>query len=203
MILLSSAQTAYIVVSVIAVIIIIALLVVLFIKNKYRPNHTREMTYLKLHHFCEANDYLLLNNYRINIDDSNIGIIDHIVISNKFIVIINDFPISAVLTGDFSDDNLSIYDKNGGGTVVNPLNYNVNLAKRLALFNNLSQELIRGIVVINSDSKINVTNNNGQFRIVRLNELKKTIKQFDKANVKKLKEEDVVRFINYLDKQNK
>ena len=35
----------------------------------------------------------------------------------------------------------------------------VNLAKRLALFNNLSQELIRGIVVINSDSKINVTNN--------------------------------------------
>ena len=202
MILLSSAQTAYIVASVIAIIIVIALLIILFIKNKYRPKHTRELTYLKLHHFCEANDYLLLNNYRINIDDSNIGIIDHIVISNKFIVIINDFPISAVLSGDFSDDNLSIYDKNGGGTVVNPLNYNVNLAKRLALFNNLSQELIRGIVVINSDSKINVTNNNAQFRIVRLSELKKTIKQFDKVNVKKLKEDDVVRFINYLDKQN-
>ena len=203
MIYLSSAQTAYIVVLVVAVLVIVALIVLLFIKNKYRPKHIRELTYIKLHHFCEANDYLLLNNYRINIDDSNIGIIDHVVISNKFIIIINDFPISGVLTGDYSSENLSIYNKQGAGAIVNPLNYNINLAKRLALFNDLSQELLRGLVVINSDSKLNITNNSNQFRIIRLNELKKTIRQFDKSNVKDLKEDDVVRFINYLNNQNR
>ena len=203
MILLSSSQTAYIVSAIIGSIIILALIAILIFKNLYSPKHIKELTYLKLNHFCNANDYLLLNNYRIPIDDKNYGVIDHIVISNKFIIMINDFSLSGVINGDSSSEKLVARNKSGTNLIVNPLNYNINLTKRLALFNDLSQDLIKGLVVIHNDSEIKLTNSNKQFMMIRLKDLKRTIKEFDKENVKKLKEEAVVNFIKYLDKNNK
>ena len=203
MILLSAAQTAYLVSAIIAGLLVIALFVVLIFKNAYAPKHIRELTYLRLSKICNVNDYLLLNNYRIPIDDSNIGSIDHIVISNKFIIIINDFSLSGVISGSATNEKLKAYNKDGANLIVNPLNYNINLTKRLALFNDLNNSLIKGLVVIHNNSQINVTNSAGQFRIIKLKDLKKTIKEFDKEPVMKLKEDDVVRFIKYLNDNNK
>ena len=203
MILLSAAQTAYLVSAIIAGLLVIALFVVLIFKNAYAPKHIRELTYLRLSKICNVNDYLLLNNYRIPIDDSNIGSIDHIVISNKFIIIINDFSLSGVISGSATNEKLKAYNKDGANLIVNPLNYNINLTKRLALFNDLNNSLIKGLVVIHNNSQINVTNSAGQFRMIKLKDLKKAIKEFDKEPVKKLKEDDVVRFIKYLNDNNK
>ena len=203
MILLSATQTAYVISAAIAGVLVIALLAILIFKNAYAPKHIRELTYLKLSRICNENDYLLLNNYRIPIDDSNIGSIDHIVISNKFIIIINDFSLSGVISGSATNEKLKAYNKDGANLIVNPLNYNINLTKRLALFNDLNNSLIKGLVVIHNNSQINVTNSAGQFRMIKLKDLKKTIKEFDKEPVKKLKEDDVVRFIKYLNDNNK
>ncbi len=203
MILLSSVQIAYIVSAIIAGLLIIALLVILIFQNAYAPKHIRELTYMKLNRICNENDYLLLNNYRIPIDDSNIGSIDHIVINNKFIIIINDFSLSGIISGSATNEKLKAFGKKGANLIVNPLNYNINLTKRLALFNDLNNSLIKGLVVIHNNSQINVTNSIGQFRMIKLKDLKKTIKEFDKEPVKKLKEDDVVRFIKYLNDNNK
>ncbi len=203
MILLSSIQIAYIISAIIAGLLIIALFVVLIFQNAYAPKHIRELTYMKLSRICNENDYLLLNNYRIPIDDSNIGSIDHIVISNKFIIIINDFSLSGIISGSATNEKLKAFGKKGANLIVNPLNYNINLTKRLALFNDLNNSLIKGLVVIHNNSQINVTNSIGQFRMIKLKDLKKTIKEFDKEPVKKLKEDDVVRFIKYLNDNNK
>lgn len=203
MILLSSVQIAYIISAIIAGLLIIALFVVLIFQNAYAPKHIRELTYMKLSRICNENDYLLLNNYRIPIDDLNIGSIDHIVISNKFIIIINDFSLSGIISGSARNEKLKAFGKKGANLIVNPLNYNINLTKRLALFNDLNNSLIKGLVVIHNNSQINVTNSIGQFRMIKLKDLKKTIKEFDKEPVKKLKEDDVVRFIKYLNDNNK
>ena len=203
MILLSSAQTAYVISLVLASLVLIALVILLIFENHYRKKHIRELTYLKLRHQCEINDFLLLNNYHINIDDSNIGLIDHVVISNKYIIIINDFAISGVLKGDFTSDNLLNYSKEGASIISNPLNYNINLTKRLSLFNDLSQDFLKGLVVVNNDTEILVDNMSSQFKIVKLKDLPKTIKSFDKENVKNLSEDGVVKFINYLNERNK
>ena len=202
MIYLSVNQTIYVVILVFSILIVLGLIAFVIIKNFYRPKHIKELTYLKLKNLCNANDYLLLNNYKLHLDDKNIGTIDHVVICDKFIVIVNDFALSGVLSGDFADDELILYNDKGANRILNPLNYNFNVAKRLALYNDLGQSLLKGLVMVNSDCKINMTSNNHQFKIIRVNELKKTIKQFDKANVKNLKEDDVVRFINYLDSNN-
>ena len=92
--------------------------------------------------------------------------------------------------------------KKGTNIVANPINYNINLTKRLCLFNDLDQSFIKGLVVINNDSLIQVENKNQQFQLIRRKDLAKTIKQFDKEKVKNLNEKSVVKFINHLNECN-
>ena len=169
-----------------------------FIANK----KVKELTYLKLKRLCDFNDFLLLNNYHSTLDESHEGIVDHIVICKKFIILINDFSLSGVISGSYQDETLKNYNKNKGSIIANPLNYNINLAKRLSLFNDLDPSFLKGLVVINNDSEINVDNMSNQFLICKRKDIKKIIKQFDKEDVKNLNENSVVRFINYLNSIN-
>lgn len=203
MILLSTYQTAYIASLAVGILIVLFLLALLIYRNSYAQKHIRELTYLKLSKIAQYNDYLLLNNYRVHIDDSHIGVIDHILICKKYIVLINDFAISGVLSGDFRSEQLSNKNKKGTDIVVNPLNYNINLAKRLSLFTGLNQGFLKGLVVINNDSFINVKNTNEQFQIIRHKDLGKMINKFDHESIKDLSEDSVVQFINYLNENNK
>ena len=199
---LSTNQTLYICLAVIGGLLILVLLFILAFRKFYERKHIRELTYLRLSHLCEKNDYLLLNDYKIAIDDKNTGVIDHIVISNKYIIIINDFSISGVLSGEYQGEGLYNTTKKGTNIVANPINYNINLTKRLCLFNDLDQSFIKGLVVINNDSLIQVENKNQQFQLIRRKDLAKTIKQFDKEKVKNLNEKSVVKFINHLNESN-
>ena len=203
MILLSTSQTLYISLAIIGVLVVIFLICLLYFRNIYRNKHARELTYLKLSKICEHNDYLLLNDYHIDFDDKNKGLIDHLVISNKYIIIISVFSISGVLSGKFQGEELVNVNKKGTSIVANPINYNINLTKRLALFNDLNTSFLKGLVVINNDSSIKIVGHNEQFKIIKRKELNKTIKEFDKENIKNLNEESVIKFINKLNEENK
>lgn len=203
MILLSTSQTLYISLAIIGVLVVIFLICLLYFRNIYRNKHARELTYLKLSKICEHNDYLLLNDYHIDFDDKNKGLIDHLVISNKYIIIISVFSISGVLSGKFQGEELVNVNKKGTSIVANPINYNINLTKRLALFNDLNTSFLKGLVVINNDSSIKIEGHNEQFKIIKRKELNKTIKEFDKENIKNLNEESVIKFINKLNEENK
>ena len=202
MIQLTTNQTLYIVLASISLIVVFILLFVLLYRKFYERTHIRELTYLRLSRICEKNDYLLLNQFQIPIDDKNKGVIDHIVISNKYIIIINCFSISGVLSGDYRSEGLLNTTRKGTNVVANPINYNINLTKRLCLFNDLDHTLIKGLVVINNDSLIKLENINKQFQVIARKDLAKKIKEFDQENVKNLKEESVVKFINYLNERN-
>lgn len=202
MVLLSFVQALYISLSIIGGLLVLTLLYVVLYRNVLRQKNLKNRVAKSLYKFSNLNDYLLLNNYRIHIDDKHIGQIDHILITDKFIIIINDFPISGIITGDYSKEHLSVTDKSGTKLIVNPLNYNINLTKRIAIFNNLDNSFVRGIVVTNDDSVVDVKNLPEQFTIVSKKDLKKTVKDFDKAEVKPFKEDTVVQFINYLNDQN-
>ena len=203
MILLTPNQALYISLGTVGVLLALFLLCFLYYRNRYVRKHARELTYLKLSRICEHNDYLLLNDYRINFDDSNTGLIDHLVISNKYIIIISVFSISGVLSGKFQSEELVNVNKKGTSIVANPINYNINLTKRLSLFNDLNHSFLKGLVVINNDSDIKIEGHNDQFQIIKRKDLGKAIKEFDKENVKNLNEESVVRFINKLNEENR
>lgn len=199
---LSFNQGLYISLSTLGTLIVLSLLWLAFYRNFFKKRHLKGIVGRKLYHYADVNDYLLLNNYHIHIDDKHIGEIDHILITNKFIIVIHDFSISGVITGEYNDEQLKITEKKGERLIANPLNYNRNLTKRVALFNNLDNSFLKGIVVVNDDSYINIDSIPAQFKICPKKDVLKVIKEFDKEEVKPFKEDTIVDFINALNKNN-
>ncbi len=202
MILLSLPQKLYISFAILGGLIVILLLWILFYKNFYKRYRLKKAVGYTLYRYSNLNDYLLLNDYRVHIDDKHIGHIEHILISNKFIIIINDFQISGVISGEYGAEQLKLTTKKGEELIANPLNYNRNLTRRVALFNDLDNNFLKGIVVVNDDSVIDITGIPNQFKICTKKQLKKVIAEFDKEDVKPFKEETVIRFINLLNENN-
>ncbi len=202
MIMLSLSQKIYISFVILGGLIVIFLLWLLFYRNLYKKYCLKKAVGYTLYRYSNLNDYLLLNDYRVHIDDKHIGHIEHVLISNKFIIIINDFQISGVLSGEYNSEQLKLTTKKGDELIANPLNYNRNLTRRVALFNDLDNNFLKGIVVINDDSIIDITGIPNQFKICTKKELKKVIAEFDKEDVKPFKEETVIKFINILNDNN-
>ena len=202
MTLLNISQKIYISVAILGGLIVLTLLFVLFYKNFLKGHRLKKLVGYKLYRFSNLNDYLLLHDYYVNIDDKSKGLVDHILITNKFIVVINDYQVSGVLSGDYSSEQLKVTTNKGEKLIANPLNYNRNLTKRIALFNDLDNSFLKGVVVVNDDAVINIDNIPAQYNICTVSELKKLIKEFDKEEVKPFKEDTVVRFINDLNDKN-
>ena len=203
MLLLTNLQKIYISSVVIASLLAIILIIVFIYKFIYTKKHFEDTVYFKLASLAKINDFLLLNNYVVDFDDSHVGIINHILISKKYIYVINDFSIKGVVSGEYNDRSLRLITKGQSVKYIsNPINYNINLIKRLNLYSRLDQTLIKGIVVVPNDCYVNIPNTNNQFMMINKKHLKKLVLKGDKDNVKKLKEKDVVNFINKLNKQN-
>ena len=204
MINLNSNQKIYISVLAVAVVLIILGTCFFIYKKVFNRKHYRETVYLKLAKLAKYNDYLLLNNYRVEYDDKHFGVIDHILISKKYIFMINDFDLSGVISGDLKDLFLRVVKSDKEAlNVSNPLNYNINLIKRVNLRNRIDQSLVKGLVVIQNNSDIHISGNSKQFQMVRQKDLLRTILGFEKDDVKNLKEGDIVNFINKLNRDNK
>lgn len=200
---LTNPQKIYISAAAISILLVVILVGIFIYKKWYAHKHYKEVTYLKLSRLANENDYLLLNNYVIGFDDTHVGVIDHILISKKYIIVINDFPISGVVSGEIRDRSLRVVkNKKEVVNISNPLNYNVNLIKRLNIYHRLDKELVKGLVVINNDSVINIEHSTDQFQMIRRKDLPSVIRKIDKANVKNLRQADVENFINKLNKEN-
>lgn len=204
MLLLTNPQKIYIAISVFVVVTILIIIAVFIFRKIYVKKHYQEATYLRLANLAKMNDFLLLNNLYIDYDDKHLGVINHLLISKKYVYVINDFSLDGVISGDYRDRFLKHIDKDGKvRNISNPLNYNINLVKRLNLTYNLDKTLVKGISVIDDESEINIPNSSDQFFIVKRSELNRLILNFDKEDVKPLKEEQIVSFINKLDKDNR
>lgn len=202
--LLSTYQKIYIAASV-AIGLFLLFIIGLFIyKRVYKKKRYKEATYLTLAHLAKLNDYLLLNNFKLDFDDQHVANIDHILISKKYIFLITDFDLSGVISGELRDPLLRVVDNyKSAVNVSNPLNYNINLVKRLHTSYRFDPSFLKGLVVINDDAVVNINSQSEQFFMVRRKDLKKLIKKFDKEKIANLKEKDVLYFISKLDKDNK
>ena len=201
--LLTNPQKIYIPAAIASALLVLLLVGIFIYKRWYTKKYFKEAVYIKLSRLVNENDYLLLNNYTINFDDTHTGVIDHILISKKYIIVINDFPISGVVSGALRDRSLRVVlGHKEVKNINNPLNYNINLIKRLNIYHRLDKELVKGLVVINNDSEIAIDNSSDQFQMIRRKDLPRAIRQIDKADVKNLKQGDVENFINKLNKEN-
>ncbi len=202
MFLLSNSQAIYISLLIIGVILVILIFIFLLYKNILSKKRIKKITMNRLYRFANVNDYLLLNNYKIQIDDKNEGVIDHLLITDRFIFVIHDFNLSGVIEGRYFDEQLNAVINKEEKYIANPMNYNRNMAKRLALYQGLDNSYLKGIVVINNDTIVNIDEIPEQYAIVKANKLIKTIKKMDGIKIKPFKEDTIVEFINLLNKEN-
>lgn len=204
LVLLDTYQKIYIAAGTAAILLILFLLGLFIYKRVYKKRHYKEVTFLKLSHLAKANDYLLLNNFKLDFDDQHIANIDHILISKKYIFLITDFDLSGVISGELRDPLLRVANNYSEAVnVSNPLNYNINLVKRLHTAYRFDPSFLKGVVVINDDAVVNITNPSDQFFMVTRKDLPKLIRKFDREKIANLKEKDVLYFISKLDKDNK
>lgn len=202
MILLTIGQNIYIVLALIGILIVGLLCFILIYRNVYTKKHFDVTIYKKLYRTSVLNDYLLLNNYKLQVSEKTTLALNHVLITNKFIVLINDFYIKGAITGNYNDEQLIKYSKKGEEMILNPLTYNRNIMKRIALLNDLDNSFLKGIVVIADDSVIDVKDIPSQFYFCTKKELPEIIKKIDSTDVKPFKAETVERFIAKLDSIN-
>ena len=139
----------------------------------------------------------------MDFDDSHVGIIDHILISKKYIFVINDFSLSGVISGELKSYHLRQVDKEKKvNEIVNPLNYNINLIKRFTQKHNIDQSFIKGIVVINDDSNININGTGKNFYMTTRKNLINLIYEIEESEEKNLKEKSLIDLMVKLSKEN-
>ena len=202
MFLLTQPQAIYLSLLITGVILVILIFVFLLYKNILSKKRIKKITMNRLYRFANVNDYLLLNNYKIQIDDTHEGVIDHLLITDRFIFVIHDFNLSGVIEGRYFDEQLNAIINKEEKYIANPMNYNRNMAKRLALYQGLDNSYLKGIVVISNDTIVNIDEIPEQYAIVKANKLIKTIKKMDGVKIKPFKEDTIVDFINALNKEN-
>lgn len=202
MFIITQPQAIYLSLLIAGVILVILIFVFLLYKNILSKKKIKKITMNRLYRFANVNDYLLLNNYKIQIDDTHEGVIDHLLITDRFIFVIHDFNLSGVIEGRYFDEQLNAVINKEEKYIANPMNYNRNMAKRLALYQGLDNSYLKGIVVINNDTIVNIDEIPEQYAIVKANKLIKTIKKMDGVKIKPFKEDTIVDFINALNKEN-
>ena len=202
MYLLNTNQKIYLSLLILGTVIVLALLFYLVYKFFISKKLMRFIVSRKLYRFANLNDYLLLNEYKIKIDDKHDGIINHVLITNKYIYVIHDFPYSGVIVGSANEEQLKLVDKKGERLIANMLNYNRNLTKRLGLYNGLDNTFLKGIVVLSNDSLVDISDIPTQFAISKASGIIHQIKKMDGNEVKPFKEDTIIDFINRLNKEN-
>ena len=86
--------------------------------------------------------------------------------------------------------------------IVNPLNYNINLIKRFTQKHNIDQSFIKGIVVINDDSSININGTGKNFYMTTRKNLINLIYEIEESEEKNLKEKSLIDLMVKLSKEN-
>ena len=196
-------QKIYIAFLVIGIALTAILLTIYLYRNLYRKRHYQEATYLKLSKIAKYEDYLLINNYKVDLDAEHIGIVNHILAGNKFLYFINDFNLSGVISGELKSYHLRQIDKEKRvNEIVNPLNYNINLIKRFSQKHNLDQSFIKGIVVINDDSFIGINGTGKNFFMVSRKDLPNLISELEDCNEKNIKEKSLIDLMSRLSKES-
>ena len=202
MILLTIEQNIYIVCALIGVLLL-TLLIIIFVKRNYLNNkNVDKAVYKKLYRLAQLNDYLLLNNYKLHISEKSFLTLNHVLISKKFSILINDFNYSGAISGSYNDEQLLLHDKNGERLILNSLTYNRNILKRVALLNDLDTSFLKGVVVFANDTLFDIKDIPSQYYVCQKKDLASIIKEIDSIDVKPFKDDTVERFIAKLDSIN-
>ena len=191
MILLSAPQIAFIVASIIVLVVIVFLLIFLPAFKKYKKKNYREYYYQEIKSLAFNEDYYLINDFKFKIGNNTVGTIDHILFADKYIYLIISEHFSGDLMGKLFDESLIVVEKGSKKYVANPVNDIKLLLERLVIKTEQDPGLFIGIVLVNDDINISVTNENKIYYIIQRKKFKKLIEAIESRDIPTLNEKDL------------
>jgi hypothetical protein len=109
----------------------------------------------KLKKIAKNNDYLLLNNLVLYINDYNYIEVEHLLIANKFIYVVTSKCYYGDVKGIASDAMWRLYRGNTLLHINNPLPNNLKRLRTIAHLTNIDEKNFISLVIINKPSFIN------------------------------------------------
>ena len=144
-------------------------------------------------------DYFLLNNFLFKIDDNHTALIDHILCGEKYIYLINSYHYDGSLKGEIFDQSLVYSPKKG------PKKYTKNhmlgmrkLLERLSMVTNLDQDLFIGIVLVNDEVNLSISDESKVYYMIQRNRLSALIKAIESRNIPMIDQKQLEEAINAL-----
>jgi hypothetical protein len=160
-------------------------------RRRYMKRHLIAYFGKRIYHVALYNDFYLINQVRVPLDDANEAHIDHLLFGEKFIYVIKDRYYDGALTGKHRDTNWMFYPNlsRRGKYISNPFLINKVRIDKLALVTGLDPHLFINLIVVNEGCLLDdiVTNDESTY-IVKLSKMEKLIKANESRDIPPINE---------------
>lgn len=170
---------------ILSICLIIFLLCYRPIKRNYMKNNYIKSYGDLIYKIALDNDYYLINELLLKLDDNNSVHIDHILFGEKFIYLIKDRYYDGFIEAKERDKSWVFTSRNRERKFIdNPLINNSIRVKRFASLAGLNESYIYSIVVVNDDCHIEeFAILDSKTRLVKKNQLVRTIQTIESQNI--------------------
>ena len=173
-----------------------------FIKKFLRRHYFRHYMGRKIYQIAHDNDYLLLQNLVLKVDNEHYAKFDHILFGNKYFYCICDKSYKGDVIGSYRDEIWQIYtsETNHQG-IKNPLRVNQRRVEHFSLVTGIDKEMLINIVVVNDDSLCSCIGLRSEsVYICKASELKKLIYELESRNVPPFEDHELEKVVNQVAK---
>ena len=125
-----------------------------YVKKMVKNKRFRQHMGRKIYKLANDNDYLLLQNYIIQVDKNSSVRFDHILFGNKYFYCITDKTWKGSIIGSNRDEYWLYYDKGSlePQDIKNPLRVNQRRLEHFSRVTQVDKEMLINIVVVSDDS---------------------------------------------------
>ena len=164
------------------------------IRRRYMNRHLIPVFGKRIYHIALYNDFYLINQVRVPLDDANEAHIDHLLFGEKFIYVIKDRYYDGALSGQARDVNWMFYPNlsRRGKYISNPFLINRVRIDKLALVTGLDPHLFVNIIVVNDRCLLDdIISDDDYTYIVKLAKLEKLIKAIESRDIPVINEQQL------------
>ncbi len=183
---MSTPEIVILIVLIALVVFSLSWIIIPILRRRYVANHLVPHFGKRIYHIALYNDYYLINQINLKLDDDNEAHIDHLLFGEKYIYVIKDRYYDGALTGQARDVNWMFYHRFGrrGKFIANPFLLNRVRVEKLALVTGLDPRFFISVIVTNDQCLLDEidTKDNATF-IVKLKKLEKLIKTIEEREI--------------------
>lgn len=199
---LTTAQTSFVVVSIIVGVCLLVL-AFFFIRSAYNKKHFAYSYYKKIYKMAVLDDYYLINHFTNTIDDATKIKIDHILFGDKFIYLIICRYFEGDISGKYNDKSLIFQHKMGKSLYTpNPINEIKDITTKLSEVSGIDPDYMIGLVVVNDNCRVGIETESKQFYVIQRKRLEALVHTIEARPLGKMNDKGLYDAVHSIDKLN-